>query len=126
GATARLVSVGKSSRLAGSPNEWATASGDGLGCTNTTALRRSNSSKTGSKTASPRYTPLEFVNSTNPSSPRTSMAYDNSSRDASTSGSGIQAKLAHRSGLARTSSAANSLHQRDNAEALALSAGCTP
>src|SRR3989442_11010522 len=40
--------------------------------------------------------------------------------------SGIQAKPANRSGRARTSSAANSLHRRARAEALALSPVCTP
>ncbi len=45
---------------------------------------------------------------------------------ASISGSGIQAKLANRSGLARTSSAENSLQRRAKARALAVSPVCTP
>src|ERR1700692_2144721 len=69
-------------RLSGSPNECAAASGDGLGCTKTTDLRRSSSAKTGSRVASPRYTPMEFVKRTRPSSLRTSSAYESSSSEA--------------------------------------------
>jgi len=116
----------KVQQVVGQSNACAAASGEGLGCTKTTAWRRSSSSKTGSNPASPRYTPLAFVNSATPSSSRTSSAYANSLSDASTSGSGRQARLANRSGRTRRSSAANSLQRRASVRALTLSPVSTP